>query len=191
MKIYHGSDRSVPKPLALYEYANAKTDFGIGFYTTQDDRMAKKWACGKVPPFLNTYEVDLSCLRVKKLKPDKEWLNLVVANRTADMAMLPFNPDDYDVIIGPTADDRMFTILELYLDGFVSAENAIKIMNCLHLSDQIVFKTQQGIDDVVRFVGAREITGQEKAMYTQHAEADRVEGARRTREMLAQINRGR
>ena len=43
----------------------------------------------------------------------------------------------------------MFETLEDYFEGDLSSEQTIKIINCMHYSNQIVIKNQKYIDDKI------------------------------------------
>lgn len=68
--------------------------------------MAKKWAIRKSYPIINIYDLNISDLKIKQFGLDKEWLDFVVANRNEKLKFNVYS--DYDVLIGTTADDKMF-----------------------------------------------------------------------------------
>ena len=78
--VYHGSNTEVIHPSLSYGRYDA--DFGIGFYVTQSQEMAEKWACNKKESIINVYELDLDELTGIELLPDKTWLDFVVHNRS-------------------------------------------------------------------------------------------------------------
>lgn len=158
-------------------------DFGKGFYLTEDKRMAQKWACNKVNSIVNMYEADLSSLKVKYLEADEEWMDYVAYNRTHEGSR-PFEDVQYDVIVGPTADDKLFATLDLYADGVLSKEQAIKVINCMNYSSQVVFKNDIAIKSALVFKGAKELKGLEKQnIYAQMIE-DRKLASRRALEEI-------
>ena len=187
MIIFHGSSEIVKVP-SVYK-GREDIDFGAGFYTTEDKKMAQKWACNKRNSFLNIYNADITSLRVKKLQPNKEWLDYVVANRRLDPDIAPFDDRKYDVIIGPTADDKLFVVVDMYLDGFISADKAIKVINCMHYSDQITFKTQDALDHCVKFEDVKKLYGLEKETLRRAFQNDAKIAAERTRTLLAELNK--
>ncbi|MCR5166605.1 MAG: DUF3990 domain-containing protein [Oscillospiraceae bacterium] len=148
MLLYHGSNTEVREPRLLE--TQRELDFGTGFYTTSDYEQAKKWAVrtkkirNNGASAVSFYEFDTDRtgeLLVKRfLKPDLEWLEFVAANRRMHRT------DIYDLIIGPVADDRTVPTLVLYLDGYISAENAIERLLPMKLKDQYTFKSQKALD---------------------------------------------
>ena len=186
MKVYHGSSEEIVTP--DIGRSRLDIDFGVGFYMTDDKHMASKWACNKFNSVLNAYDLDLSNLRVKKLNLDEEWLHYVIANRTGNRTDFEvFDDQAYDVIIGATADDKLFNIIDMYNDGFISTENAIKIMNCMNYSQQIVLKTDHAIKQL-RFLESHPFYGLEKQQLQKSFANDRAEANKRTRDMLREIN---
>ncbi len=183
-RLFHGSRIEVVNP--DIKFSRTDIDFGAGFYLTADLTMACKWACNKQRSILNEYECDLSGIRTRNLVADKEWLDYVVANREGKE--LPFDDALYDVIIGPTADDKMFNIIDLYTDGLISADNAVKVLNVMNYSEQVVFKKQAALDKALRFVGYKEIFGQEKQHYIDLFKKDREVANERTMKLLREIN---
>ena len=188
MNLYHGSAAEVRNP--DIRKSRSDIDFGIGFYMTADFLMAKKWACNKYDSYLNTYSLDLSNLRVKQLHPDVEWLDYVTFNRTLGECGSPFDDTQYDLIIGPTADDKLFVIADMYIDGLIRAEDAITIMNCMQYRDQYVLKNQDAINQALSFQNAKKLYGLEKAQLREQFRTDSRTAAERTRKLLAELNRG-
>lgn len=179
--LYHGSSVKVEEP--DLGYSRRDIDFGIGFYLTEDPVMAKKWACNKNTSILNTYQLDLDQLCVKKLRLDEEWLNYVIANRTQNPALLPFDDSDYDVIVGATADDKLYGTIDLYMDGVISAEKAIQIMNCMNHNNQVVVKSKKGLRSL-KFLEHKELYGLERENMVQQFQADKKMATQRTKELM-------
>lgn len=148
MKLYHGSNVEVKNP-QVFE-SDRKLDFGTGFYVTTSFEQAEKWADltakrrGVGIPVVTVYEYDeskeneLSILRFNA--PDSAWLRFVTANRKNEIIK-----DDYDLIIGPVANDRTMPVISLYFSGIYSEEETIKRLLPQKLKDQVVFKTQKAL----------------------------------------------
>ena len=149
MKLYHGSNIEVKNP--QIRKSDRKLDFGTGFYVTTSVEQAEKWAelttkrRAEGRPVITVYEYDeskeseLSVLRF--IGPDSDWLKFVSANRK-NIAV----KDDYDLIIGPVANDKTMPVISLYFSGIYSEEETIKRLLPQKLKDQVVFKTQKALD---------------------------------------------
>ena len=183
--LYHGSRTSVDRP--NINYSREDIDFGSGFYLTEDETMAKKWACNKYRSFLNVYHLDFHNLQTYSFGLNEEWLHYCIDNRFLNKPK--FDASKYDVLIGPTADDKMFNTLDMYADGLLSVDETLKILNCMDYSRQIAVKSQHVIDNNLKFVSSKEIFGEEKEHYISLFRQDRVEANRRTEDLIRNIKR--
>lgn len=114
--LYHGSPSDFVKP--NLSYGRRHTDFGIGFYLTKNRDQAYRW--GKLRAikqmsdefYVKKYRYEHSSeFRVKVFpEPNEEWLDMVAACRD-NGGNLP-----YDIVIGPVADDKVFDVIDRYLD---------------------------------------------------------------------------
>ena len=147
MNLYHGSYTQISKPRIITQVR--LLDFGTGFYTTTDKEQAEKFT-GKFKNLrknriINIYEYDeiaakntLSILEFTQA--DTEWLRYVVANRSG------FGKDnDFDIVIGPVANDRVYDVVESFELGDYSEEEAIQRLLTFRLTDQVVFKTEKSL----------------------------------------------
>ena len=150
MILYHGSNVEVKEPKLLKN--QRPLDFGPGFYTTSDFTQASTWAkrtarirnSGK--PIVTVYEIDFNFIQENLQvltfeKASKEWLKFVTSNRRGENKSA-----EWDVICGPVANDQTMPTLMLYLDGFLTEEEAIARLLPQKLKDQFVFKTAKALD---------------------------------------------
>ena len=96
--IYHGSNVLVEKPQIIV--SGFYKDFGFGFYCTNLETQARKWALTKrgdsvVSVFSYTEDATMKVLSFPKMTD--EWLDFVVACRRGVK-------HDYDIVEGPMAD---------------------------------------------------------------------------------------
>lgn len=155
MKVYHGSTRRIPAPLAKAGRPNL--DFGRGFYVTDIRKQAEDWAVRMAlrtfgTPMLNIYELDIDLLRFKyrilTFKDyDKAWLDFIVASRSGQTPWV-----GYDMVEGGVADDRVIDTVEAYMIGNMTLEMALGQL-AQHLpNNQICLISQNAIDECVRFL---------------------------------------
>ncbi len=103
---------------------------------------------------------------------------------------MPFDYTEFDIIIGPTADDRLFSTLDLYSDGILNTDEAIKLVNDIHYSEQIAIRKQAVIDSgKVKFISAKEIFGQERAVKLNEFRTDAKLASERTAQLIRQIKK--
>ncbi len=179
MIVYHGSFIEVKNPDILI--GRTDIDFGQGFYVTKDKRMAEKWAAGKTTSINNMYELNLNGLNVITLGLTRQWLDFIAYNRGySDQS---FDISDVDVIIGPTADDKMFNTISSYLEGDLSAEKAIKYLNIVGYSNQIALKTERAINNI-SFIKSMEIKGLQKDLLRNQILYDRKVATQGLKELI-------
>lgn len=148
MKLYHGSNLEIKNPQILE--SDRKLDFGTGFYLTSSYEQAEKWAIltakrrGEGRPIISVFEYEdnkSSELNILKFEnADIEWLRFVSGNRNNQSTK-----NDYDIIIGPVANDKTMPVISLYFTGVYSEEDAIKRLLPQKLQDQFVFKTEKSL----------------------------------------------
>lgn len=154
MRLYHGSTVCVRRPNALK--GRKATDFGKGFYTTTSFEQAKKWAVLKKnrdlseKAVVSVYEVpddildkEFSVYRFEG--PTKEWLEFIVNNRRGKKT------GQYDLIMGPVANDQLYATIRLYEQGVISADAAIEMLKSHKLFDQLSFHSAKAIS-LLRFI---------------------------------------
>lgn len=186
IELFHGSDAVIQKPDLTVGRENV--DFGRGFYLSADFTASAKWACRRTNAVCNNYELNLSGLRIYEFALDKTWLDFVVCHRevetpTGKLAEIA----QYDVLIGAIADDRLYQTLEMYVDGFVAADKAVEIMNCMDYGTQIVLKTEKAVNQL-NHIGYTIITGPEKEQFKKQFKEDTREASRRTAQLLRETN---
>lgn len=160
MKLYHGSTVTVKNPSLRPGRVN--TDFGKGFYTTIDYEQAARWArirrerAGEGNAVVSVYEVDDALLQRNDMRimayegATIGWLDFVVGNRR----YAPLH--DYDIVLGPVANDNLYATISLYENGELSAEAAIVQLKTHVLFNQVSFHSQSAIKNL-KFVEAIEV----------------------------------
>lgn len=149
MLLYHGSLAVVEHPVMLRTYR--AMDFGPGFYTTTSAGQARRFVERRLKVseaqsgYVNVYELAeeaLEPLRVLRFpEAGREWLSFVRANR------LERNyAHDYDLVVGPVADDSVVRSLLRYLAGECDEERVLSELKSGRLIDQWLFHTQTALD---------------------------------------------
>lgn len=159
MLVYHGSNVEVRKPSLLK--SRKKTDFGRGFYTTTQKEQAEHWTSIKIDRakkgrrVVSVFEVSDNLLTNPELKirefhgPDEAWLNFVVDSRKGV-------EHNYDLVFGPVANDKVFTVVNLYESGVLDAPGAIAELKEYKTYNQLSFHTPRVLQ-ALRFVESYEV----------------------------------
>ena len=142
MKVFHGTNIVIEQPQIMNRFKTL--DFGSGFYTTENENQARDFAikvCERRTPALypvvNCYEFNEDFNNYSVLKfdaPNEKWLDFVVERRKG-IALCK----EYDLIIGPVANDDVFGTIILYETGQLDKESAIKKFRIKELYNQVVF----------------------------------------------------
>jgi hypothetical protein len=156
--IYHGSEMIVEEP--TFGKGKKNNDFGLGFYCTESDDLAKEWAVSSLRDgFSNRYTLDTEYLNILNLNsPDYTILNWIavlvehrlfsiktpVARRAKSYLIDNFsvNVNAFDLITGYRADDSYFDYAESFLNNGISVEQLARAMKLGKLGEQIVIKSQ-------------------------------------------------
>lgn len=169
MVLYHGSVNVIERP--EFGRGNAKNDYGLGFYCTEHQQLAKEWACsGNRDGFANEYEIDLEGLDVLNLSDGNwhilNWMAILLKDRTfvineglaaraREYIIENFLPlyEDFDIIRGYRADDSYFSFASAFLNNTISLEQLSRAMTLGELGEQVVIKSRKAFDRL-RFIGA-------------------------------------
>ena len=161
MKLYHGSKDIVDKPLVFYGRDNL--DFGKGFYTTSVQAQAENWVQRFIllghKGYINVYDYDETKARTKyryKNFPEynEEWLDFILACRNGSKIY-----QDYDIIEGGIANDKVFNTVELYFQNLIDKETALSRLKYEKPNNQICFINQEVQDAVLHFESYYELKG--------------------------------
>jgi len=162
MKLYHGSNQIIKIP--DLSKSRKYLDFGSGFYLSVGKNQAENRAKSKClffnfgVPTVNIYNFndsihDLNILFFKTA--DVQWLDFVLENRIGNAS------NKYDIIIGPTANDKTILTIDQYTQGmFDHLDNpktfVIQLLQPEKLETQYLFATENSLKQLI-FVEAYEI----------------------------------
>lgn len=158
MTLFHGSERIIETP--TFGEGKKTNDFGLGFYCTESEGLAKEWAVSSLRDgFSNRYTLDTEYMKILNLNsPDYTILNWIavlvehrlftiktpVARRAKRYLIDNFgiNVNAYDLITGYRADDSYFDYAESFLNNAISVEQLANAMRLGKLGEQMVLKSK-------------------------------------------------
>ncbi len=156
--LFHGSEKIVEVP--TFGEGKKTNDFGLGFYCTESEGLAKEWAVSSLRDgFSNRYTLDTEFLNILNLNsPDYTILNWIailvdhrlfaiktpVARRAKRYLIDNFgiNVNAYDLITGYRADDSYFDYAESFLNNGISVQQLARAMCLGKLGEQVVLKSK-------------------------------------------------
>ncbi|MCI8963447.1 MAG: DUF3990 domain-containing protein [Eubacterium sp.] len=156
--IYHGSEKIVERP--TFGEGKRNNDFGLGFYCTVSEELAKEWAVSSLHDgFSNRYTLDTKYLNILNLNRSDytilNWIAVLVEHRLFSIKTpvagrakkylidnFSVNVNAFDLITGYRADDSYFDYAELFLNNGISVEQLARAMRLGKLGEQIVIKSK-------------------------------------------------
>lgn len=139
MELYHGSNSIVNSPKILTN--GYFKDFGYGFYCTNIEKQAKRWALTKHNAHIvNIYEYTpndhLNMISFETMS--KQWLEFIVNCRRGVQ-------HDYDIVEGAMADDTIWDYVEDYVDGEITEAAFWELIKFKYPTHQIVFCSESAL----------------------------------------------
>lgn len=139
MTIFHGSSSIVKEPKIIVN--GYYKDFGYGFYCTNMEKQARRWALSKKRDHIvNRYDYnEVSGLNIRRFEEmTEEWLKFVVSCRRGE-------EHEFDIVEGPMADDTIWDYIEDYVAGSISKAAFWELVKFKYPTHQIVFCTPEAL----------------------------------------------
>ena len=166
--LVHGSEKVIEAP--SFGEGKRNNDFGLGFYCTETENLAKEWAVSSLRDgFCNRYTLDTEYMNILNLNsPDYtilNWITVLVEHRLFSIRTpiarrakkylidnFGINVNAFDIVTGYRADDSYFDYAESFLNNAISVEQLAAAMKLGKLGEQIVLKSQFAFSRI-RFEG--------------------------------------
>ncbi|MDO4938600.1 MAG: DUF3990 domain-containing protein [Lachnospiraceae bacterium] len=158
LTIFHGSEKIIETP--VFGEGKTNNDFGLGFYCTESEELAKEWAVSSLRDgFSNQYSLNTEYMKVLNLNSPEytvlNWIAVLVEHRTFSIKTpvarkakrylienFGVNVNAFDLIIGYRADDSYFDYAESFLNNGITVEQLAQAMRLGKQGEQIVIKSQ-------------------------------------------------
>ena len=150
MKLYHGSNVEIES--INLDLGRRGKDFGKGFYVNPDYMQAVEFCSsvirreGQGVPTVTSFDFDESALDVLTVMRfdgySKEWAEFILKNRN-NISDEPAH--DYDIVIGPIADDGVGTQIRRLSRGFITFDAFLEELKYSKVSIQYFFGTEEAI----------------------------------------------
>ena len=156
--LFHGSEKIVETP--VFGEGKKNNDFGLGFYCTESESLAKEWAVSSLRDgFSNRYTLDTEYLNILNLNSSEytilNWIAVLVEHRLFSIKTpvahrakrylidnFGINTNAYDLVTGYRADDSYFDYAESFLNNGISVEQLARAMRLGKLGEQVVLKSK-------------------------------------------------
>lgn len=155
MIVYHGGTEEIKHPICRFGRSNL--DFGKGFYMTDILEQAVSWAQRQASDrdseaVVNVYNFDydyvIANYRYKHFEDyNEEWLDFIIDSRRG---LVPWQ--NFDIIEGGVANDRVIDTVELYSIGLINKNDALGRLSEHRPNNQICILNQEIADNYIVFV---------------------------------------
>ena len=150
--LFHGSKTEIIGDLSV-EKSKDSNDFGKGFYLGETLEQSINFIEGFANSNVYIIEFNPSNLKFKKFDVTNEWMLTVAFYRkkltkykeNAVLKRIINEIESVDYIIAPIADNKMFKIIDDFINGELTDEQCKHSLASMNLGMQFVFKTQNSL----------------------------------------------
>ena len=149
MFVYHGSFCEISKPEIRPSGHNK--DFGQGFYCTELQKQAERWARRFDSPVVSVFEYsEQSVLQILRFSDmTEEWLDFIADCRTG-------KPHPFDIVMGAMANDQVWNYIADYISGVLTREQFWVLAKFKHPTHQIALCSTAALE-TLKFVKSYEV----------------------------------
>lgn len=150
--LFHGAKTCLEGSLSI-ERSKATNDFGRGFYCGESLEQSAMFVANYPESSLYVLEFDKTGLSYTQLNVNRDWMLLIAffRNKLTDYAEHPIilnllsKLEGVDYIVAPIADNRMFEIIDSFIDGEITDIQCQHCLSATSLGNQYVFVTDNAL----------------------------------------------
>ncbi|MCH4207135.1 MAG: DUF3990 domain-containing protein [Solobacterium sp.] len=153
--LFHGAKRPIEGKIDL-KYSKGNNDFGRGFYCGESLEQSAMYVSNYSAPSLYIVDFDSSGLKSKTYHVDRNWM-LTIAyyrgtlndyNDAPIIQKMVRENRNIDYYIAPIADNRMFEIIDSFINGEITDIQCQHCLSATNLGNQYVFVSQNVVNHV-------------------------------------------
>ena len=153
--LFHGAKNIIDGSIDINHSKN-NNDFGKGFYCGESFEQSSLFVSGFDKSSVYIISFDPRNLSHIKYKVNQEWM-LTIAYFRGRLKAYDNHPtiktlinklNDMDYLIAPIADNRMFRIIDSFIEGEITDEQCIHCLAATNLGFQYIFKTEKALNQV-------------------------------------------
>lgn len=153
--LFHGAKTALDGPVRT-DAAKDNNDFGTGFYMGESLRQAALFISNFPNSCVYALSFDPEGLKKAEYRVDREWLMTIAAFRGRLRGSVP---DEYleriykkvneaDYIVAPIADNRMYNIINAFIEGEITDEQCRHSLAATNLGMQFVAHSKKAADSI-------------------------------------------
>ena len=153
--LFHGAKTYIDGRISI-EKSKSTNDFGRGFYCGESLEQSAMFVANYPESSLYILEFDKTDLSYTQLNVDRDWMLFIAyfRNKLNDYAKHPVILDllskleGVDYIVAPIADNRMFEIIDSFIDGEITDVQCQHCLSATNLGNQYVFVTDKALSQL-------------------------------------------
>ena len=153
--LFHGAKNIIDGSIDI-DHSKSNNDFGKGFYCGESFEQSSLFVSGFDKSSVYIISFDPRNLSHIEYKVNQEWM-LTIAYFRGRLKAYDNHPtikrlidklNGMDYLIAPIADNRMFRIIDSFIEGEITDEQCIHCLAATNLGFQYVFKTEKALSQV-------------------------------------------
>ena len=145
--LYHGAKSFIDGKLSV-DRSRSNNDFGQGFYTGESYSQAISFISGFEKSSVYLLDFDPTGLNYKEFDLTRDWMMTIAFFRGTLKGEFANSVEGYDYLIAPIADNRMYQIINSFINGEITDQQCIHCLAATNLGKQYVFKTEKAISQL-------------------------------------------
>ncbi|MCD7950640.1 MAG: DUF3990 domain-containing protein [Erysipelotrichaceae bacterium] len=153
--LFHGAKSGLNGKIDI-KRSRKNNDFGQGFYCGESYDQAALFVSGFENSCIYTINLDTSNLSCVRFYVNQEWMLAIAYFRgkltkykNNDLVQSLLKKLEYvDYVIAPITDNRMYQIIDSFINGEITDEQCKHCLAATNLGYQYVFKTQKALDQI-------------------------------------------
>ena len=150
--LFHGARFPIEGKVDL-AHAKTSNDLGVGFYCGETLEQSSMYCAGGKEGSVYLFSASFSGLTQAKLSVDTEWM-LAISYFRGRLKGREANPllrsivekiEGADYVIAPIADNKMFSLINNFIDGEITDEQCKHCLSATNLGNQIVLRSEKAI----------------------------------------------
>lgn len=152
LAVFHGAKSALDGPICL-DKSRLNNDFGKGFYCGESLVQSAMFVSHFPGSSVYIVGFDPSGLTLQRFKVDQEWMLAIAWFRgrlkeySGHMLIqrIVEKVESADYIVAPIADNRMFEIIDTFIDGEITDKQCQHCLSATSLGSQFVFKSEASV----------------------------------------------
>lgn len=154
--LFHGAKTEIIGALSV-DHNKRINDFGNGFYCGESLEQSAMFVASYKDSSLYMLKFNPNGLKCAEYRVDREWMLTIAYYRdrlntfaTSDIiSSIIQKREEADYIIAPIADNRMFEIIDSFIDGEITDVQCQHCLSATNLGRQFIFLNQKALNNII------------------------------------------